>query len=286
MRNNGNKVKQLLITIALLLPLTVSAADPKKSNTIKIAVIDTGFDFDSKWEKYKDIPKPILCAEGHKSFVLGNDKLNDSHGHGTHIAGTIAKHAAGQDYCLLILKNYDDHFVFNDTLKSEINALKYAIEQDVDMINYSGGGIDYSTTECRLIKKALDKGIIIVVAAGNEKNDLEKTPYYPAMCDPRVIAVTNMRLALEPLTEEEQKISKKEKYRQIRKITESSNFGDTSKTTLFNEFGTNVKSTLPKDQVGEMTGTSQATAVVTGKMVKIVRMMKSRYQIKENQKKK
>jgi hypothetical protein len=47
---------------------------------VKVAVIDTGFDFASTWDKDST---PILCDEGHKSFI-GDDK--DNHGHGTSLS--------------------------------------------------------------------------------------------------------------------------------------------------------------------------------------------------------
>lgn len=262
------------ISFIIFLALTQHAL-AESNNTTKIAVIDTGFDFYSTWKEQKNIVRPILCKRGHKSFIVGDSKLNDNHGHGTHVAGIIAQYAEGQDYCLLILKYYADNLTFSNTLEFALNAIQYAIEQNVDIINYSGGGQAYSGMECYLIKKALDRGIMVITAAGNESSDLEEKPYYPALCDPRVIAVTNMEINTQLMTGK--RILKNEKPKEIRQIAQSSNFGNTVRTTIFNEFGVNVKSTLPNNQIGVMSGTSQATATVTGKMVKFISMMKLRY---------
>lgn len=230
------------------------------SQTIKIGIIDTGFDFTSTWENKKGIVKPMLCSSGNKDFVMqieNIDYLVDNHGHGTHVAGLIAKHAKDADYCLIITKFYDPHaagqdYINNNNLTRTISAIEHLIKEKVDIINFSGGGLERSKKECEVVKEALDNGILFVAAAGNERSNLtKKKGYYPAMCDDRVIVVTNL--------EEDGK-----------KINPTSNYSSDASTDTFNERGSNQNSTLPRNGTGSMTGTSQAAAVMTGKLVRIL----------------
>lgn len=207
------------------------------ADQVKIAVIDTGFD--KKYEK-----QVKLCKTGHKSFV-GDNSTQDNHGHGTHIAGLIAKNSK-VDYCLVIIKYFDPLHRGNNLLNT-ILAFEHAIAQDVDMINYSGGGIESSDVEKKVILKALNKNIVIVAAAGNEGKDFKDQTYYPAMYDKRIIVVGNL--------------TKNNKGKVIR--APSSNYG---KEVDLQVFGTRVQSLN-----GPMTGTSQSTAIVTGRIAKHVK---------------
>ena len=67
-------------------------------------------------------------------------------------------------------------------LRNSIQALHYAIENGARIINYSGGGPEFSKAEYDAIKRAEQKGILIVAAAGNERSniDLAKNYYYPS----------------------------------------------------------------------------------------------------------
>lgn len=208
-----------------------------KADTIKIAVIDTGFDFNGKWAT-----QPKLCKNGHKDFT--DTSLNDTNSHGTHIASLISKNNEEINYCLLILKFYTEK---GDNLERETKALEWAILQKVDVINLSLGGYGRSPKECFYIKKALDANIKIIAAAGNDGKDILKKPYYPAMCDKRVIIVGNG----------------------IReKLANTSNFIINMKI----ENGQNVLGSFPNNKYGRLSGTSQATAIYTSKTLRNLQM--------------
>lgn len=219
---------------------------------IVIAIIDTGLD-------PVLMNKPWVCKTGHKDFTgIG---LVDNHGHGTHISGIVDQYAKDiflskasletldktlANYCQIIIKYYDPTESNANNLKNTLKAFRWAIDQKVNIINYSGGGNDYSQEEHDLIIEALNKGIKIVAAAGNEGSDIDKTKYYPAMHDKRIIVVGNLVNA------------------QSRTIAESSNFG---KSVNDWEPGTSIYSRKPGYSVGFMSGTSQATAVKSGKII-------------------
>lgn len=218
-----------------------------------VAVVDTGFDFESTWEtSIKDNPglkKPRMCKYGHKDFT--GFGMQDHHGHGTHIAGLIAQYAADANYCIVAIKYFDNLFQGPGNLTISNKALQRAINIKVDMINYSGGGVEKSDEECTIIKSALDAGIVVVVAAGNEKSDINEKPYYPAMCDDRIIVVANTNKA--------------------GKYEPTSNFSNSVEINakgLYKEVGNRVLSIIPGDRTAKMTGTSQAAAIKTGKIIK------------------
>jgi major intracellular serine protease len=219
---------------------------------IIVAVIDTGFDFKSDWtavlKAYPKLRKPRLCKFGHKTFT-GKD-LTDNHGHGTHIAGTIAQWADNSNYCIVVIK-YFDPTVENPNLVEQTRlAFEYAMNIKADIINYSAGGEDRSEVECQLMKKILDAGIVIVAAAGNESKNVNDVPYYPAMCDTRIRMIANVYSTGE--------------YVQTSNITDN---GPKSRH-MYSEVGYNLMNLAPNNQLRVMTGTSQATAVHTGKIIK------------------
>lgn len=226
------KVVLTLLAILLLTPM-VSLGSP-----LIVAVIDTGVDRESA----------NLCATGHKSFANNNsDPLQDNHGHGTHIAGIIGQYAGKGDWCILSIKFYNIDATGDQNMRAMVNSIQYAIRMNVSYINISGGGVLPNADEKAYILKALNNGIKVVVAAGNEHTNLgTRCEYFPACYDKRIITVGNLS---DPV-----------KYNRL----PSSNYGSYVKRW---EVGTNVESTLPNHRTGKMSGTSQAAAIATGKLL-------------------
>lgn len=235
--------------IAALLSLLIASQSYAdcKDMPVKIAVLDTGFGYQDKGHQAK------LCNYGHMDFSIDRQFTKnymtktpvplDVHGHGTNIVGIIDDYArkAHINYCIVIIKYYSDDQPGWLNLAITIQAIKYATNIGVDFINYSGGGPQTDPAEKLAVKKFLDKGHTFVAAAGNEGEELGKfgSAYYPAMEDKRVIVVGNL-----------------------------CKNGVKCKTS-------NYGSVVNRWEVGEdvtafgitMTGTSQSTAVVTGKLV-------------------
>lgn len=240
-------MKASLLIVSLLL------CHVAHSKQIRVAVIDTGINL-------KIASKIPLCKSGHKDFTKSS--LDDHHGHGTNVSGLIDQYAKNVtfkvsippnidkihiNYCQIILKFYDTE---KSPLRTEDNmtdAINWAVNLNVDIINISGGGKVPVKAERILIKKALDAGIIVVVAAGNDSKDLGKNgQYYPAMYDKRIIVVGNLQ--------------------QLNIRAPSSNFGTPVNTW---EIGVNsISYSLNGDQLSTMSGTSQATAIKTGKIIR------------------
>lgn len=225
------KMKNKQVLVFIVITVVYLFASLAQADQIKIAVIDTGFNK----AKYGD--KVNLCDGMHKGFN-GSKAFTDTHGHGTHIAGLIAKNA-GENYCLVIA-NYYNRVNGKGNLLGTIKAFEFAIANNVDIINYSGGGIEPSDFEKAVVKKALDKGIIVVAAAGNNSSNLKYKTYYPAMYDKRIVVVGNL--------------TKKGRR------SPSSNYSGPVDLMVT---GTQVRSLN-----GKMTGTSQSAAIVSGRIAK------------------
>jgi subtilisin family serine protease len=191
---------------------------------------------------------PKLCKSGHKSFSASlPDPLNDEVGHGTHLAGLISSTAGYGDYCIVSIKYYNRNNPSENGFNL-VQAIRYAIDIGVKFINISGGGQGVSASEFQAIEIALNSGIKVVVAAGNDHVDLDKNcNYFPACYDTRVVAVGNLASASPNIP------------------APSSNYGNRVSRW---EVGTNILSNLPGGKMGYMSGTSQATAIATGKLVR------------------
>ncbi len=134
---------------------------------IKIAIIDTGVDFNH----------PDLFGWGPDGKVIGGynfiqeDKPPlDTNGHGTQVAGVIA--ADGQlvgiapKAKILAYKVSED----GEGVSSEliIRAIEKAIDDGADIINISLGVNKTNSKIDRAVNNALEKGIFVVTAAGND----------------------------------------------------------------------------------------------------------------------
>lgn len=222
------------------------------SRDIVVAVIDTGLD-----ANHPDI-KPNLWHEAGTGnygwdFVAGKPNPIDDHSHGTHVAGILgaalnAKQGisgVAHKVSIMAVKYYSEKNTGAENLKNSIKALNWAVDHGANIINYSGGGPEYSTEEYLALKRAHDKGILLVAAAGNERqnSDLPENYYYPcAYRLDNIICVAAINIHNDMLP--------------------SSNWGKVRVDVAAP--GENILSTVPGGKYAYMSGTSQATAFVTG----------------------
>lgn len=178
------------------------------------------------------------------NFVSDSPGVMDDHGHGTHIAGIVG--SVAPDVSLMILKYYDSKSSGIENLSNTIRAIRYAVRMGAKIINYSGGGILKSSQEEDALAWAASQGVLVVAAAGNEGLNSDFFHFYPANYDlPNIISVG--------ATDREGQLLK------------MSNHG--IHTVDVAAPGRNIYSTLPNGNHGFMSGTSQATAFVSGAAV-------------------
>ncbi|MGE3609846.1 MAG: S8 family peptidase [Bacteriovoracaceae bacterium] len=219
----------------------------KKNREVVVAVIDTGIQMDHSF-----LAKNIYVANGKTSATnygvdFSDKKItfspNDQHGHGTHVAGIIK--SIYPDVKILALKYYNPKASGQANLEATIKALKYAVDHNVDVINYSGGGPEASVEELKVLKEAERKGILVIAAAGNEHSNIDdkRHAYYPASYGLSNIITVGA-------------------HDDNLQIIPSSNYG--KNTVEIAAPGHRIRSAIPGNGAGYMTGTSQATAFVSG----------------------
>ncbi len=215
-----------------------------------VAVIDTGID-----NNHPFLQQNIITLEGRatasnygldfskKEFEDSHKRPMDVHGHGTHVTGIVK--SINPKVRILPIKYYRAQASGQDNLQATIEALDYAVTNNIPIINYSGGGPQASTRELEILRKARNKGILIIAAAGNNQSNLDVpgNSYYPAS-----YGLTN--------------VISVGAYTKDLALFRSSNYG--KGTIDIMAPGHEIKSSVPNKRAGYLSGTSQATAFVTG----------------------
>jgi hypothetical protein len=158
----------------------------RDAQPVVVAVIDTGLDWNHRNIASENIwsnPKKTANS-GYVDAVMGwnfvdhDNKPWDYDGHGTFVAGLIAASWNDKDGIagvnpfarLMILKAVNN---FGHTRASYIaEAIAYAADNGARVINLSVGGKEISEVEQAAIDYAYSKGVVIVVAAGNDGAEL------------------------------------------------------------------------------------------------------------------
>lgn len=141
---------------------------------VVVAVIDTGVAFENDEDgcyQAKDFSGTAF-VKGY-DFVRDGDHPNDDHGHGTHVAGTIAESTnngegvAGLAFeaKIMPLKVLNQ---FGGGSSADIaDAIRFAADHGANVINMSLGGPMPDPIMWAACKYAKKKGVLIVCAAGN-----------------------------------------------------------------------------------------------------------------------
>ncbi|MER6288491.1 S8 family peptidase [Streptomyces sviceus] len=168
---------------------------------VKVAVLDSGVD-----TNHPDLSERI---EETTSFVPG-ETVEDTHGHGTHCIGTVAGPAnphAGPRYGVApearILAGKVLNSLGSGTDGQILAGIAWAIEQGARVISMSlgarvGPGELFPQTYELVAQRALEKGAVIVAAAGNssQRPGFVAPVDRPANC-PSILAVASVDKALQ-----------------------------------------------------------------------------------------
>lgn len=154
---------------------------------VTVAVIDTGvacFDH-GPFSKGTDL-QGTRCVKGH-DFVHNRDEAADDNGHGTHVAGTIAQTTnnghgvAGLAHCARLMPIKVLTGAGWGSVADVASGIRFAADNGAQVINMSLGGRIKSKILEDAINHALEKGVIVVAAAGNSRRSVEWPAAYPGV---------------------------------------------------------------------------------------------------------
>lgn len=205
------------------------------STKVYIAIVDTGISTNQT-----DLTKVVLPG---RDFVNNDFDPNDDNGHGTHCAGIaagigdngIGTIGVGFGALLLPVKVLDSSGSGSDV--NVANGIIWAADNRAKVISLSLGGPAYSQALQDAVIYAVNKGCVVVAAAGNSPTP---NPQYPAFFEECIaVASTDVNDA----------------------ISYFSTFGTWVDTAAPGE---NILSTLPNNAYGSYSGTSMAAPQVSG----------------------
>lgn len=173
------------------------------SEKVVVAVLDSGVDYTHRdlinniWVRPADMAAYVDDERGrfddlHGFSAIDNDRdPMDDNGHGTHCAGIIGAEGnngigiAGINWNVTIMPLKFLNANGSGTTKDAIEAINYAIDRkqkgvNLRIISASWGSTQKSRALSDAIKRAGEEGILFVAAAGNNGDDSDKRPHYPA----------------------------------------------------------------------------------------------------------
>ena len=130
-------------------------ANTKRS--IKVAVVDSGVSYHTK------LSGRILTG---KDYVDNDSNPSDRNGHGTHVAGVIVDCTPGINVKILPVRVMNASGNGNPSAVG--NGIRYAVNKGAKVINLSLGAYQHYKYIEQCITYAHNKGVTVVVAAGNE----------------------------------------------------------------------------------------------------------------------
>jgi len=164
------------------------------SRAIKVAIIDTGIS-----QTHPDLVGKI--APGF-DFIDGTDKVGDPHGHGTHVSGIIGANTdngvgiAGISPEITFVPIRAVPSDGDETDAGVIEAFEFATNAGARVANCSFGKSVSSQAVSDAIAAAGERGLLAVIAAGNDGKDINVSPTYPASFrtpNSVVVAATTIR---------------------------------------------------------------------------------------------
>ena len=152
-------------------PAAWKLADAKD---IVVAVLDTGVAY-KDYDRFHQVPDLAgVSFTKPYNFVQDSPNAGDDHGHGTHVAGTIAQATnngigvAGVARRVTIMPLKVLSASGSGSVAGIADAIHYAADHGAHVINMSLGGPFPSRVLKKAVAYAHEKGVVVVCAAGNE----------------------------------------------------------------------------------------------------------------------
>jgi subtilisin family serine protease len=167
---------------------------------VTVAIVDSGVDLGhpdlapNLWTNGGEIPGNGVDDDGNGyvddvhgyDFVDGDGDPQDANGHGTHVAGIagarggngIGGSGVAWSARLMAVRVLDADA--RGTTTAVAQGIRYAVDNGARIVNLSLAGTSPATDLEDAVRYAQARGVLIVVAAGNDGADLAATPTYPA----------------------------------------------------------------------------------------------------------
>lgn len=150
-----------------------------------VAVIDTGVAYEDhgRFKRVRDLNKTRFVKP--YNFINNTKHANDDHGHGTHVAGTIAQSTnnglgvvgIAPEARIMPLKVLDGQG--RGGIDGIARAIRYAADNGAQVVNMSLGGPLPSRILRKACQYASKKGVLLVCAAGNSGGSIGYPAKYP-----------------------------------------------------------------------------------------------------------
>jgi serine protease len=140
---------------------------------VTVAVVDTGVACFDKGPFSRGTDLAGTRCEGGYDFVGDSPEASDDQGHGTHVAGTIAqttnngRGTAGLAFCATLMPVKVLSKAGWGTLADVAEGIRFAADHGAQIINLSLGGPSRSRIIEDAVRHAIDRGALVVAAAGN-----------------------------------------------------------------------------------------------------------------------
>jgi subtilisin family serine protease len=171
----------------------------QRTSCAKVAIVDTGADTDHPdlvANLYKSKDKPNNGKDDDRNgyvddtyglnAIKGKGSAEDDNGHGTHVAGIVAGRAndslgvSGICWSAKVMPVKFMNAKGKGSTSDAIAAIQYAVKQGFKIVNCSFGSSSKSSALKDVISYAQDHKVLMVVAAGNNGQNIDKHPEYPA----------------------------------------------------------------------------------------------------------
>lgn len=150
---------------------------------VTVAVLDTGVAYEdcsvvvcgTQFYKAPDFGSATFVSP--RDIVSSDSHPNDSHGHGTHVASTIAEStnngigAAGIAYGASVMPVRVCGIDGGCSTADVADGIDYAVDNGAQVINLSLGGSGASQSELAAVNSAVAQGVVVVAASGNGGDD-------------------------------------------------------------------------------------------------------------------